>query len=47
MGFYSDLMQVWPSIFYPLLYPWATGLLGVIALRVAATRRRRMNPSGA
>ena len=27
-GYCSDLMQVWPSIWYPVLYPWMSGVVG-------------------
>lgn len=43
-GFCSDVMQVWPTIFYPLLYPWASGALGlgcVVAGVVSRLRHRR------
>jgi len=41
IGYHSDLMQVWPSIFYPVLYPWLSGLVGgVLLLSWFATRRR-------
>ena len=42
-GFCSDVMQVWPSIFYPVLYPWATGVVGLaflVAGGVLKLRRR-------
>jgi hypothetical protein len=26
----SDLMQVWPSIWYPVLYPWMSGAVGAL-----------------
>jgi hypothetical protein len=42
-GFCSDVMQVWPSIFYPVLYPWTTGVVGLaflVAGGVLKLRRR-------
>ena len=30
MGFYSDVMCCWPSLFYPILYPWLSGIVGLI-----------------
>jgi hypothetical protein len=27
-GFCSDVMQVWPTLWYPVLYPWVSGILG-------------------
>lgn len=32
MGYYSDLMHVYPSLFYPILYPGMTVLLGLLFL---------------
>jgi hypothetical protein len=37
-GFCSDLMQVWPTIWYPLLYPWLSGALGVVLLLLRLLR---------
>jgi hypothetical protein len=34
-GYCSDVLQVWPSIFYPVLYPWVSGLLGGAFVGVA------------
>jgi hypothetical protein len=31
-GYCSDLMQVWPSALYPLLYPWLSGPLGLVGV---------------
>lgn len=31
MGYNSDLMMVWPSLLYPIAFPWASGLLGACA----------------
>jgi hypothetical protein len=28
IGYCSGVMQVWPSVFYPILYPWFSGALG-------------------
>jgi hypothetical protein len=38
-GFCSDVMQVWPSILYPVLYPWASGALGIVCLGIAGMLR--------
>ena len=35
MGFHSDLMMVWPTLLYPLLFPWASALVGFVCLAVA------------
>ena len=42
-GYCSDVLQVWPSLFYPILYPWFSGLAGFISLGVSGVlwRRRR------
>jgi hypothetical protein len=42
-GYCSDVMQVWPSLFYPVLYPWLSGLAGFVSLGLAGVlwRRRR------
>jgi hypothetical protein len=40
IGFTNELFQQWPSILYPLLYPWLTAIIGALAL-VVATRNTR------
>jgi hypothetical protein len=40
MGYYSDLMMVWPSLLYPVAFPWASGLVGAICILLAVTRRQ-------
>lgn len=30
IGFHSDVYAVWPSLFYPVIFPWITGALGLI-----------------
>ncbi|MEK3936860.1 hypothetical protein MKY41_16245 [Sporosarcina sp. FSL W7-1349] len=35
MGFHSDILQGFPSLFFPFLYPFFTALLGVILLILA------------
>lgn len=42
-GYCSDLMHGWPSLFYPILYPWFSGVLGLVSLGFAGFlwRRRR------
>jgi len=34
-GYCSEVLQVWPSILYPVLYPWASGALGGLLVCVA------------
>jgi hypothetical protein len=44
-GYCSDLMQVWPSLLYPILYPWVSGAIGLISIGVAGAlglRRRTL-----
>ena len=40
-GFCSDVMQGWPSILYPVIYPWASGVLGLACVGVAGLLRLR------
>jgi hypothetical protein len=42
-GYCSDVMHVWPSLFYPILYPWFSGFVGFVSLGFAGVlwRRRR------
>jgi hypothetical protein len=35
MGYYSDTLHYYPTLFFPLLYPWITTALGVMMLLVA------------
>lgn len=37
--FYSNLLSVWPSIFYPLTYPVVTGFLGILLSVIAGIMR--------
>jgi hypothetical protein len=34
MGYYSDILQVYPSLFFPFLYPVLTFLVGLILLMI-------------
>jgi hypothetical protein len=47
LGFYSQVLSYWPTIFYPIIYPWLTGLVGfilsVVGGIVLLRRRRRGN----
>jgi hypothetical protein len=40
-GYHSDLMQVWPSFWYPVLYPWLSGSVGAAMLALSLFIRRR------
>jgi hypothetical protein len=46
IGYCSGVMQVWPSVFYPILYPWFSGVLGcgIAASAAGLWLRRRANP---
>ncbi len=46
MEYYSDLMQVSPSLFYPALYSWVMSVTGVIALAVDTKRRSILDLNG-
>jgi hypothetical protein len=39
-GFCSDVMQVWPSLWYPVLYPWVSGAAGAVLLAISLAGRR-------
>ncbi len=43
IGFFSDATQGWPTVLYPVIYPWLTvvGGVGMLLLRFWAARRRR------
>lgn len=45
-GYCSDVMQVWPSLLYPLLYPWVSGGVGALCVVVGLFKLRRRNASG-
>lgn len=40
IGFFSDALVVWPTIYYPVLYPWITSTVGVILLLVTLRRQK-------
>ena len=35
IGFTNESLQQWPGLLYPILYPWLTTVLGVLALVIA------------
>ena len=41
MGYYSDLLHYYPSLFYPILYPFGTAILGGILLLLGVLLQRR------
>ncbi len=40
LGFKSDLLQLWPTLWYPMVYPWLTALVGALVIIVGAAWRR-------
>lgn len=42
MGYYSEVLSGYPTIFFPLLYPIGTGLLGIILCIGAFLQRKRL-----
>lgn len=47
-GYRSNMLQVWPSLWFPLLYPWTTGGFGLLLLAAGGAVRwadRRKNKS--
>lgn len=41
LGFYSDVLDQWPSVFFPLLYPVVSGVVGLILTIVGLVKYRR------
>jgi hypothetical protein len=43
-GYCSDIMTAWPSLIYPMIYPFASGAVGLSCLGIAGilTWRRRL-----
>jgi hypothetical protein len=46
IGYCSDLLQVWPSIFYPVLYPWVSGAVGAMLVLLGIFRGRKTLDTG-
>ncbi|MFP3729098.1 hypothetical protein U8V72_28340 [Priestia filamentosa] len=40
MGYYSDISTVFPTIFFPLLYPFITGVLGILLCIIGFVRQK-------
>ncbi len=40
VGFHFDLLQLWPTWWYPILYPWVMFLIGAVAIFAGAYRAR-------
>lgn len=49
MGYYSDLLHYYPSLFYPVLYPFGTAAFGVILVLLGffLQRRKKRNAAAA
>jgi len=45
VGFYSDVLQVWPTVLFPVLYPGLTGTLGVLLIVVGLAKRSLLRSS--
>lgn len=43
IGYCSDVLAVWPSFVYPVLYPWISGFLGVVFVAIGGVR---IKPAG-
>lgn len=41
MGYHSDLMMVWPTLLYPVMFPWGTGAIGGFCMLVALLGRTK------
>lgn len=39
MGFYSQILQGWPTLLYPILYPLVTSVLGALLIALGLIRR--------
>jgi hypothetical protein len=42
IGFCSDILQVWPSLVFPILYPFVSGFAGLVLVVFGAIRARRV-----
>lgn len=45
LGFYSEALDEWPSVFYPLLYPLVSGVMGLLLTIVSLVKYRRASKS--
>jgi len=41
LGFYSQALELWPSVFYPLLYPLVSVVMGLIITIIGLARHRQ------
>lgn len=47
IGYYSDVLSGWPTLLFPVLYPWASGAIGLLLTligRIVLLRRKRLIP---
>jgi hypothetical protein len=40
IGFADESLQMWPSIVYPIMYPWVTAVVGFVILALAMLKYR-------
>jgi hypothetical protein len=38
LGFYSNIMQGWPGLLWPILFPWISGALGILLSLIYGTK---------
>lgn len=43
MGYYSDILMGYPSIFFPFMYPVGTGLVGILLCVFAFLQRKKLS----
>lgn len=41
MGYYSDILMTYPTIFFPLMFPWGTGLVSILLFIIASLQRKK------
>jgi len=41
MGYYSDILCGWPSLLFPIIFPWLSGLVGALCIAFALSRLLR------
>jgi len=39
MGYYSDILCGWPSLLFPIIFPWLSGLVGALFMMIALSKR--------
>lgn len=38
MGYYSDILCGWPSLLFPIIFPWLSGFVGGLCIMVALSK---------